>query len=114
LAAVHGLSKNPLGGQVGSPGWAKPQGGAACLSNSERSPERGRRGAAAARFAIEQTVTAEQARIVQLLGGVDVQEDALEVRIRAEGLVSLVGELRRRNSAIMLLAQPGAGKSNLP
>jgi site-specific DNA recombinase len=37
---------------------------------------------------------AEQARIVQLLvERVDVQEDALEVRIRAEGLVSLVGEL---------------------
>ena len=38
---------------------------------------------------------AEQARIVQLLvERVDVQEDALEVRIRAEGLASLVGELR--------------------
>jgi site-specific DNA recombinase len=38
----------------------------------------------------------EQARIVQLLvEGVDVQEDALEVRIRAEGLVSLVGELQQ-------------------
>jgi hypothetical protein len=37
---------------------------------------------------------AEQARIVQLLvERVDVQEDALEVRIRAEGLASLVGEL---------------------
>ena len=37
---------------------------------------------------------AEQARIVQLLvARVNVQEDALEVRIRAEGLVSLVGEL---------------------
>ena len=35
---------------------------------------------------------AEQARIVQLLvERVDVQEDALEVRIRAEGLASLVG-----------------------
>jgi site-specific DNA recombinase len=40
---------------------------------------------------------AEQARIVQLLvARVDVQEDALEVRIRAEGLASLVGELRRQ------------------
>ena len=40
---------------------------------------------------------AEQARIVQLLvERVDVQEDALVVRIRAEGLVSLVGELRGR------------------
>jgi site-specific DNA recombinase len=40
---------------------------------------------------------AEQARIVQLLvKGVDVQEDALEVRIRAEGLASLVGELRQQ------------------
>jgi hypothetical protein len=37
----------------------------------------------------------EQARIVQLLvQRVDVQEDALEVRVRAEGLASLVGELR--------------------
>jgi DNA invertase Pin-like site-specific DNA recombinase len=39
---------------------------------------------------------AEQARIVQLLvERVDVQEEALEVRIRAEGLASLVGELKR-------------------
>jgi hypothetical protein len=39
---------------------------------------------------------AEQGRIVQLLvERVDVQEDALEVRIRAEGLASLVGELRQ-------------------
>jgi site-specific DNA recombinase len=39
---------------------------------------------------------AEQAWIVQLLvERVDVQEDALEVRIRAEGLASLVGELRQ-------------------
>ena len=39
---------------------------------------------------------AEQARIVQLLvERVDVQEDALEVRVRAEGLVSLVAELRQ-------------------
>jgi site-specific DNA recombinase len=39
---------------------------------------------------------AEQARIVQLLvERIDVQEDALEVRIRAEGLASLVGELRQ-------------------
>ena len=39
---------------------------------------------------------AEQARIVQLLvEQVDVMEDALEVRIRAEGLVSLVAELRQ-------------------
>jgi hypothetical protein len=38
----------------------------------------------------------EQARIVQLLvERVDVQEDALEVRVRAEGLASLVGELRQ-------------------
>ena len=36
---------------------------------------------------------AEQARIVQLLvERVDVQEDALEVRIRAQGLASLVAE----------------------
>jgi hypothetical protein len=39
---------------------------------------------------------AEQARIVQLLvERVDLQEDALEVRIRAEGLASLVAELRQ-------------------
>jgi site-specific DNA recombinase len=39
----------------------------------------------------------EQARIVQLfVERVDVQEDALEVRIRAEGLASLVGELGRQ------------------
>jgi hypothetical protein len=39
---------------------------------------------------------AEQARIVQLLvERVDVQEDAIEVRIRTEGLASLVGELWR-------------------
>jgi site-specific DNA recombinase len=39
---------------------------------------------------------AEQARIVQLLvERVDVQEGALEVKVRAEGLASLVGELRR-------------------
>jgi hypothetical protein len=39
---------------------------------------------------------AEQARIVQLLvERVDVQKNALEVRIRAEGLASLVGELKR-------------------
>jgi hypothetical protein len=40
---------------------------------------------------------AEQARIVQLLvERVEVQEDALEVRIRAEGLASLVEELRQQ------------------
>jgi hypothetical protein len=39
---------------------------------------------------------AEQARMVQLLvERVDLQEDALEVRIRAEGLASLVAELRQ-------------------
>jgi hypothetical protein len=39
---------------------------------------------------------AEQARIVQLLvERVDVREDALEVRIRADGLASLVAELRK-------------------
>jgi hypothetical protein len=31
-----------------------------------------------------------------LVERVDVQEDALEVRIRAEGLASLVGELRQQ------------------
>jgi hypothetical protein len=41
---------------------------------------------------------AEQARIVQLLvKRVDVQENALEVRIRAEGLASLVGELQQES-----------------
>jgi site-specific DNA recombinase len=39
---------------------------------------------------------AEQARIVQLLvERVDVNEDAIEVRIRTAGLASLVGELRQ-------------------
>jgi hypothetical protein len=39
---------------------------------------------------------AEQCRIAQLLvERVDVQEDALEVRVRAAGLASLVGELRQ-------------------
>jgi site-specific DNA recombinase len=39
---------------------------------------------------------AEQAHIVQLLvERVDVREDAIEVRIRAQGLASLVGELRQ-------------------
>jgi hypothetical protein len=39
---------------------------------------------------------AEQARIVQLLvERVDLQEEAIEVRIMAEGLASLVGELRQ-------------------
>ena len=48
-----------------------------------------------------QAPTAEQARIVQLLvQRVDVQEDALEVRIRAEGLASLVGELRQQGERI--------------
>ena len=38
----------------------------------------------------------EQARIVQLLvERVDIKQDSLEVRIRAEGLVSLVAELRQ-------------------
>jgi site-specific DNA recombinase len=41
---------------------------------------------------------AEQARIVQLvIERVDVQEHALEIRIRAEGLASLVGELRQQS-----------------
>jgi site-specific DNA recombinase len=41
---------------------------------------------------------AEQARIVQLLvERVDVQENTLEVRIRAEGLASLVAELRQQD-----------------
>jgi hypothetical protein len=39
---------------------------------------------------------AEEARIVQLLvERVDVREDALEVRIRTEELVTLVEELRQ-------------------
>ena len=42
---------------------------------------------------------AEQARIVQLLvERVDVQEDTLEVRIRAQGLASLVGEAQHRDA----------------
>jgi site-specific DNA recombinase len=41
---------------------------------------------------------AEQARIIQLLvERVDVQEDALKVQIRAEGLISRVGELRQQS-----------------
>jgi hypothetical protein len=41
---------------------------------------------------------AEQARIIQLLfQRVDVREDALEVRIRAAGIASLVGELRQQD-----------------
>jgi site-specific DNA recombinase len=41
---------------------------------------------------------AEQARIVQLLVvRVDVQEDALEVRIRAEGLATLIAEFRQHD-----------------
>jgi DNA invertase Pin-like site-specific DNA recombinase len=41
---------------------------------------------------------AEQARIVQLLvERVDIQEDALEVRVRAAGLAGLVGELRQQD-----------------
>jgi site-specific DNA recombinase len=41
---------------------------------------------------------AEQAPIVQLLVEcVNVQEEALDVRIRAEGLASLVGELRQES-----------------
>jgi hypothetical protein len=40
---------------------------------------------------------AEHARIVQLLvERVDVQENALEVRVRAAGLASLVSELRQQ------------------
>lgn len=52
-----------------------------------------------AEFAIvwNELFPAEQARIVQLLvERVDVREDALEVRIRAEGLASLVAELRQQ------------------
>jgi site-specific DNA recombinase len=42
-----------------------------------------------------QLFTALQARIVQLLvERVDLQAEALQVRIRAEGLASLVAELR--------------------
>jgi hypothetical protein len=40
----------------------------------------------------------EQARIVQLLvERVDVQEEAIEVRIRADGLAGLVAELRQQD-----------------
>jgi hypothetical protein len=40
---------------------------------------------------------AEQTRIVQLIvERVDVREDALEVRIRAEGLASQAAELRQQ------------------
>ena len=41
---------------------------------------------------------AEQCRIAQLLvERVDVREDAVEVRIRAQGLASLIGELRQQD-----------------
>jgi hypothetical protein len=44
---------------------------------------------------------AEQARIVQLLwSGSTCWRNALEVRIRAEGLASLVGELRQQRERI--------------
>lgn len=44
---------------------------------------------------------AEQARIVQLLlERVDVSENALELRIRADGLASLVAELRQGDGRI--------------
>jgi site-specific DNA recombinase len=44
-----------------------------------------------------QPFPAEQAPIVLLLvERVAVQEDVLEVRIRVEGLVSLIGELRQQ------------------
>jgi hypothetical protein len=43
---------------------------------------------------------AEQARILKLLvERVDVQVDGLEVRLRAEGLASLVAELRQQPAA---------------
>jgi site-specific DNA recombinase len=45
---------------------------------------------------------AERARIIQfLVERVDVQEDAIEVRIRVEGLASLVGELRQQGGERM-------------
>jgi site-specific DNA recombinase len=53
------------------------------------------------RHGLEPAVPAEQARIVQLLSDrADVQEDALEVQIRTEGLASLVGELRQQGERI--------------
>jgi hypothetical protein len=49
---------------------------------------------------------AKQARIVQLLvERVDAREDALEVRIRAEGLASLIGELRQQGERMAALIQ---------
>ena len=45
----------------------------------------------------EELFPAEQARIVHLLvERVEVQADGLEVRLRAEGLASLVAELRQQ------------------
>jgi site-specific DNA recombinase len=58
------------------------------------------RAVAKRRFAMvwSELFPAEQVRIVQLLvERVDVREDALEVRIRAEGLASLVAELRQQD-----------------
>jgi hypothetical protein len=45
-------------------------------------------------LALQRLVERQEAG-VPVEGWVDVQEDALEVRIRAEGLASLVGELRQ-------------------
>jgi hypothetical protein len=46
---------------------------------------------------LERAVSGRAGAIVQLLvERVDVWEDALEVRIRAEGLASLIGELRQQ------------------
>jgi hypothetical protein len=48
------------------------------------------------RHGLERADPAQQERIVQLpVERVDVQEHALEVRIRADGLASLVAELRQ-------------------
>jgi site-specific DNA recombinase len=45
---------------------------------------------------VGRAVSRQQARIVQLLvERVNVQEDVLEVRIRTEGLASLVAELQQ-------------------
>ena len=61
-----------------------------------RSPSARSRSCSPTSSRLEQLFPAEQARIVQLLvERVDVQEDALEVRVRVEGS-SLVGELRQQ------------------
>ena len=53
---------------------------------------------------------AEQARIVQLIvERVDVQEDKIEMRIKAEELATLVGELRKQGEGWRHDSEPTQG-----